>query len=78
MEGIEDGRAVDDCPHCVFVDPTVRPCPQCGNRLRYEVAELIEPEQRDESIEAWRRGERDQELLRFLWRLGLSPRELEP
>ncbi len=70
MEGIEDGRAVDDCPYCVFVEPGITPCPQCQNRMRYVSARLVDIDERDAAMSAWRRGERDPALLETLWSVG--------
>lgn len=76
MEGIEDGRAVDDCYHCVFVEPGARPCPNCHNRMRYVPASLTEPDERGQLVAKWKAGERGREVLERLWRLGLKPEDL--
>ena len=42
MEGIVDGRAVDDCFYCALLYPESEDCPQCGKRLRYQPAQMAE------------------------------------
>ncbi|MEM9488525.1 MAG: hypothetical protein AAGC55_05245 [Myxococcota bacterium] len=44
MEGIRDGRAVDDCFRCALLYPGDDDCQLCGRRMRYMPATLVTPE----------------------------------
>ncbi|WP_428261429.1 hypothetical protein [Haliangium sp.] len=43
MEGIADGRAVDDCFHCALLYPREcrDDCPGCGRRMRWQPASMV-------------------------------------
>lgn len=42
MEGIVDGRAVDDCFYCALLYPEEEDCPHCAKRLHYQPARMSE------------------------------------
>lgn len=87
MEGISDGLAVDSCYYCALLHPELnsgpRPCPECGNRLRYLVAEMLSSAELEVRLDALVRRFHDcpgrdtaRDLLRFLHRFGDEAVEL--
>lgn len=42
MEGIVDGRAVDDCFWCGLLHPGRDECPRCDRRMRYVAAAMMD------------------------------------
>lgn len=42
MEGIRDGRPVDDCFVCGLLWPGLIPCPRCGGGMKWVAAQLVD------------------------------------
>lgn len=62
MEGIFDGRAVDGCFLCEFVQPEARDCPRCGRRMRYQPAVMMSDAELGDSVRERVRAYVDAEL----------------
>lgn len=52
MEGICDGRPVDRCFYCALLYPELELCPHCQNRLHYEPASMMSPDQWQERCDS--------------------------
>jgi len=44
LEGIRDGRALDNCFVCGLLFPDIGECPRCGCRMHYVPAESVDIE----------------------------------